>query len=173
MRRHREPREELSSLENSLVSESRQMHSRHIMQRLNVRIQWSAGVFGEDDLSAGSLGLLTGGREREQGESIYSTLAWRGHTGSAEASSLESGSLGLKLCSIFMILRASLNLSETQFLHTRIVGRFITELCSAFSTVACPKQAFNCQQLIISWWHCCYNDTTMLRRLRGSASGLF
>lgn len=64
--------------------------------------------------------------------------------GFAEASSLEAGGLDLRFCSIFTILRMSLNLSETQFPPARKAGRFIAELCSTcipqFSVSSVPKK---------------------------------
>lgn len=162
MRRHREPKQGLSPVENSLMSESRQTHSPHIMQRLKVIYVYDSGTQGW--LGKTIWVLRVWGcwerRKTEQVESVYSTLARQGHVGSAEASSLEAGGLGLKLCSIFMISRMSLKLSMSQFLHTRTVGSFIAESCGALSTGPVQNKLSTigyCQQCKTSWWHCYYN----------------
>lgn len=96
-----------------------------------LRIEWSTGMVGEDGVSVGGLGLL----REEENRTSREYLVHIGMVGSHRVCIvILFGVWGPRLETfIFTSLRKPLNLSKTQFLYTRIFGRFIAESCSALS----------------------------------------
>lgn len=113
-------------------------------------------MVGEDEPSA-EFGDAKGRRKTERPECVYSTLPQQGHTEFCRGIFFGGWGPGLRLHSIFMTMRMSVNLPKSQFSHTRTAGKFTAELCSALSPVLVQNKhsaIWHCQQRIIRWW--CY-----------------